>query len=77
MALAIFGIVAKVVLVEWVNHTSHWTVGTTLSGMTVVMGLLIAVLAVVDFGRSRGHSVPLIAFILGLLTLAPVVGYAT
>jgi hypothetical protein len=77
MTLAVIGIVAKVGLFVWVNHTTDWTVGTsTLTGVTVVVGVLTMVLALVDFGRSRGHWVSLVAFILGLLTFAPVIGYA-
>jgi hypothetical protein len=78
MTLAVIGIAAKAGLFVWVNHTTDWTVGTsTLSGFTVVLGVLTMVLALIDFGRSRGHWVPLLAFILGLLTFAPVIGYAT
>jgi hypothetical protein len=75
--LAVVGIAAKVGLFVWVNHTTDWTVGTsTLTGVTVVLGVLTMVLALIDFGRSRGHWLPLLAFILGLLTFAPVIGFA-
>jgi hypothetical protein len=77
MTLAVVGIAAKVGLFVWVNHTTDWTVGTsTLSGVTVVLGVLTMVLALIDFGRSRGHWLPLLAFISGLLTFAPVIGFA-
>jgi hypothetical protein len=75
--LAVVGIAAKVGLFVWVNHATDWTVGTsTLTGVTVVLGVLTMVLALIDFGRSRGHWLPLLAFILGLLTFAPVIGFA-
>jgi hypothetical protein len=78
MTLAFVGIIAKVGLFVWVNHTSDWTVGTsTLAGLTLVLGLLTMVLAVADLVRSQGHWLPLVAFMLGLLTFAPVIGYAT
>jgi hypothetical protein len=78
MTLAVVGFAAKIGLFVWVNHTTGWTVGTsTLAGVTVVVGVLTMVLALIDFGKSRGLGVPLIAFVLGLLTFAPVVGYAT
>ena len=76
MTLAVIGIAAKVGLFVWVDHTTDWTVGTsTLAGITVGVGVLTMVLALIDFGRSRGQWVPLLAFILGLLTFAPVIGY--
>lgn len=78
MTLGLVGIIAKVGLFVWVNHTTDSTVGTsTLTGVTVVLGVLTMVLALIDFGRSRGHWLPLLAFILGLLTFAPVIGYPT
>jgi hypothetical protein len=77
MALALIGIVVKVVLFEWIGITSAWTpVTRLLNGTTVVLGLLTILLATIDFGRSRGHWVPLVAFILGLITFAPVLGVA-
>ena len=77
MTVAVLGIILKVLLFGWVSHTSNWTIGTTtLSGTTVTLGVLVMVLAVFDFGRSHGHWVPLVAFILGLVTFAPVIGYA-
>ncbi len=78
VTLVVIGIAAKVGVFVWVNHTTDWTVGTsTLTGVTMVVGVLTMVLALVDFGRSRGHWVPLAAFILGLLAFAPVIGYAS
>jgi hypothetical protein len=81
--LAVFGIAAKVALFEWVGHTSYWTAGTTfLTYVTVAVGLLTMVLAVIDFGRSWELErswrrwAPLLAFVLGFLTFAPVLGYA-
>jgi hypothetical protein len=44
--------------------------------VTVVIGLPTMVLALVDYGRSRGHWVSLGAFILGLITFAPLLGYS-
>ena len=77
MTLAVVGIAAKVGLFVWVNHTTDWTVGTsTLTGVTVVLGVLTMVLALIDLGRSRGYWLSLLAFILGLLTFAPVIGFA-
>jgi ABC-type Fe3+-siderophore transport system permease subunit len=77
MTLAVVGIAAKVGLFVWVDHTTDWTVGTsTLTGVTAVLGVLTMVLALIDFGWSRGHWLPLLAFILGLLTFAPVIGFA-
>ncbi len=77
MTLAAVGIAAKFGLFVWVNHTTGWTVGTsTLAGVTMIVGGLTMVLALIYFGRSRGHWVPLLAFILGLLTFVLVIGYA-
>jgi hypothetical protein len=75
--LAFVGIIAKIGLFVWVGHTSNWTVGTsTLTVVTVVLGLLTMVLATIDFVRSRGQWLPLVPFVLGLLTFAPVIGYS-
>lgn len=77
ITLAVVGIMAKIGLFVWVGHTSNWTVGTsTLSVVTVVLGLLTMVLAVIDLVRSRGQWLPLVLFVLGLLTFAPVIGYS-
>jgi hypothetical protein len=81
--LAIFGIAAKVALFECVAHTSNWSAGTRiLTYVTVAVGLLTMLFAVIDFGRSWELErswrrwAPLLAFALGLLTFAPVLGYA-
>jgi hypothetical protein len=77
ITLAFVGIIAKIGLFVWVGHTSNWTVGTsTLTVVTVVLGLLTMVLATIDFVRSRGQWLPLVPFVLGLLTFAPVIGYS-
>ncbi len=77
IALAIVGIIAKVGLFVWVGHTSNWTVGTSaLTVVTVVLGLLTMILATIDFARSRRQWLPLVLFVLGLLTFAPVIGYS-
>ena len=77
ITLACVGIIAKIGLFVWVGHTSNWTAGTSsLTVVTVVLGLLTMVLATVDFVRSRGQWLPLVPFVLGLLTFAPVLGYA-
>jgi hypothetical protein len=75
--LAFTGIIAKIGLFAWVGHTSSWTVGTsTLTIVTFVLGLLTMALAAIDLVRTRSHWQPLLAFVLGLLTFAPVIGYA-
>ena len=75
--LAFIGIIAKIGLFAWVGHTSNWTVGTsTLTVVTIVLGLLTMALAAIDLVRSRGQWLPLVAFVLGLLTFAPVIGYS-
>jgi len=77
ITLAVVGIIAKIGLFVWVGHTSNWTFGSsTLSVVTVVLGILTMVLAVIDFARSRGQWLPLVLFVLGLLTFAPVIGYS-
>jgi hypothetical protein len=77
ISIAVVGIIAKIGLFVWVGRTSSWTVGTsTLTVVTVVLGLLTMVLATVDFVRSRGKWPPLVPFVLGLLTFAPVIGYS-
>jgi hypothetical protein len=77
ITLAFIGIIAKIGLFVWVGHTSSWTVGTsTLTVVTVVLGLLTMTLAAIDFVRSRGQWLPLVPFVLGLLTFAPVIGYS-
>ena len=77
MTLAVLGVAAKVGLFVWVSRTTAWTVGTsTLTGVTVVIGVLTMVLALIDFRRSRGQWVSLVALVLGLVTFAPVIGYA-
>jgi hypothetical protein len=78
MALGVAGFAAKLGLFVWVDHTSYWTIGTrTLSDVTVLFGILTMTLALIDFVRSRGDWPPLVAFILGLLAFAPVIGYAS
>ena len=75
--LAFIGIIAKIGLFAWVGHTSNWTVGTsTLTVVTIVLGLLTMALAAIDLVRCRGQWLPLVAFVLGLLTFAPVIGYS-
>jgi hypothetical protein len=81
--LAIFGIATKVALFEWVAHTSNWSAGTrTLGYVTVAVGLITMLFAVIDFGRSWELErswrrwAPLLSFVLGFLTFAPVLGYA-
>jgi hypothetical protein len=77
ITLAFVGIIAKIGLFVWVGHTSNWTVGTrALTVVTVVLGLLAMVPATIDFVRSRGQWLPLVPFVLGLLTFAPVIGYS-
>jgi hypothetical protein len=77
ITMALFGIIAKIGLFVWVGHTSDWTVGSsTLTVVTVVLGLLTMVLATIDFVRSRGQWLPLVPFVLGLVTFAPVIGYS-
>jgi len=77
ITLALVGIIAKIGLFVWVGHTSNWTVGTsTLTVVTVVLGLLTMVLAMIDLVRSRRQWLPLVLFVLGLLTFAPVIGYS-
>ncbi|MBF6614728.1 MAG: hypothetical protein IVW55_16580 [Chloroflexi bacterium] len=77
ITLAFIGIIAKIGLFVWVSHTSDWTVGTsTLAGVTLFLGILTMVLAVIDLVRSGGNWLPLVAFMLGLLTFAPVIGYS-
>jgi hypothetical protein len=77
ITMGLVGIIAKIGLFVWVGHTSNWTTGTgTLTVVTVVLGLLTMVLATIDFVRSRGQWLPLVPFVLGLLTFAPVVGYS-
>jgi len=52
-------------------------VGTsTLTVVTIVLGLLTMVLATIDFVRSRQKWLSLVLFVLGLLTFAPVIGYS-
>ena len=75
--MALIGIVAKIGLIVWVGHTSNWTIGTsTLTVVTVVLGLLTIVLATIDFVRSGGRWSAVVPFLLGLLTVAPVLGYS-
>jgi hypothetical protein len=75
-ALACVGIIAKIGLFTWVGHTSGWTAGTsTLTAVTIVLGLLAMTLAAIDLVRSRGQWLALVAFVLGMLTFAPVIGY--
>jgi hypothetical protein len=77
IALALMGILAKIALFEWINHTSDWTTGTrSLAYLTVLLGLVTMVLSVRDFVRSHGDWVPVATVILGLLTFVPVLGYA-
>ena len=77
IASALVGFIAKIGLFVWVGHTSNWTVGTsTLTAVTVVLGLLTMVLATIDFVRSRGRWLALVPFALGMLTFAPVIGYS-
>ncbi len=77
ITLAFIGIIAKIGLFVWVGHTSTWTVGTSsLTVVTIVLGLLTMTLAAIDFVRSRGEWLPLVTFVLGLVTFAPVLGYS-
>jgi hypothetical protein len=76
--LASLGIAAKLGLFACVGHPrAIWTAGSeTLADFTIILGLLVMVLALIDLGRSGSHWVPVTVFILGLLIAAPFIGAA-
>ena len=74
---AAIGIASKLVLFLVITRTNHWTVGTqTLTWATIVSGLMTIGLALVGLLGSGSDWMYFVAFVLGLITAAPVLGYS-